>query len=146
MNIIKWGYRKNKGLKVPRFKCKGCGKTFVMDEGFAKMRFDPKIITLSLDLYFKGISLRKISDHIDQFYGLEVSHMGIYKWIQKYGEIINEYVSQLEPELSEVWNTDEMKVKCGGKWVWLWNVMDSGTRFILASQISNKRERVFEPK
>ena len=33
-----------------------------------------------------------------------------------------------------------MMVKCGGKWVWLWNVMDSGTRFLLASQISEKRE------
>lgn len=45
--------------------------------------------------------------------------MGIYKWIQKYGKIINDYANLLEPDLSEAWNTDEMKVKCGGKWVWL---------------------------
>lgn len=42
VEVIKWGYRKNKNLKVPRFKCKKCGLTFVVDEGFAKMRFDPK--------------------------------------------------------------------------------------------------------
>ena len=140
VNIIKWGYRKNKTVKTPRFKCKDCGQSFVVDEGFAKMRFDPKIITLALDLYFKGVSLRKIGNHINQFYGLQISHMGVYKWLQKYGKIVNDYVNQLELELSEVWNTDEMKVKCGGKWVWLWNVMDSGTRFLLASQISGKRE------
>ena len=140
VNIIKWGHRKNKNVKMPRFRCKDCGKSFIMDEGFAKMRFDPKIITLALDLYFKGVSLRKISHHIKQFYGLKISQMGIYKWLQKYGKIINGYVNQLEPELSEAWNTDEMKVKCGGKWVWLWNVMDSGTRFLLASQISEKRD------
>lgn len=139
VNIIKWGYRKTKNVRKPRFRCEDCGKTFVMDEGFSKMRFDPKIITLALDLYFKGVSLRKIGDHIKQFYGFDVSHMGIYKWLQKYGKIINDYVDQLEPELSEVWHTDEMKVKCGGKWTWLWNVMDAGTRFLLATHISDAR-------
>ena len=34
------------------------------------MRYDPKIITITLDLYFKGSSLRKISDHLKQFYDL----------------------------------------------------------------------------
>ena len=139
-NIIKWGYRKNKNVKIPRFKCKNCGSTFVVSEGFAKMRFDPKIIALALDLYFKGISLRKISDHIKQFYGVKVGKSAIHKWLRKYCEIINDYASQLEPGLSDVWNADEMMVKCGGKWFWLWNVMDSGTRFLLASQISEKRE------
>ena len=125
---------------MPRFKCKDCGQTFVMDEGFAKMKFDPKIVTLALDLYFKGVSLRKIAHHVKQFYGFKVGKSAIHKWLMKYGKIINSYVNQLEPELSEAWNTDEMKVKCGGKWVWLWNVMDSGTRFLLASQISEKRD------
>ena len=78
-NIIKWGYRKNKNAKTPRFKCKDCDSTFVVGEGFAKMRFDPKIIALALDLYFKGISLRKILDHIKQFYGVKVGKSAIHK-------------------------------------------------------------------
>ncbi|MGB8779604.1 MAG: IS6 family transposase [Candidatus Bathyarchaeia archaeon] len=140
INIIKWGYRKNRNVKTPRFKCKDCGQSFVVDEGFARMRFDPKIVSLALDLYFKGISLRKIVDHIKQFYGLDISQMGVFKWLQKYGRIINAYVDQLEPELSRVWNTDEMKIRCGGKWLWLWNVMDNSTRYLLASHVSEGRE------
>lgn len=140
INIIKWGYRQNRNVKTPRFKCKDCGQSFVVDEGFAKMRFDPKIVSLALDLYFKGISLRKIVDHVKQFYGLDVSQMGVFKWLQKYGRIINAYVDQLEPELSKVWNADEMKIKCGGKWLWLWNCMDSSTRYLLASNVSQGRE------
>jgi putative transposase len=140
VNIIKWGYRKNRNVKTPRFKCKDCGQGFVVDEGFAKMRFDPKVVSLALDLYFKGISLRKIVDHIKQFYGLDVSQMGVFKWLQKYGKIINAYVDQLEPELSTVWNADEMKVRAGGKWLWLWNVMENSTRYLLASHISESRE------
>ncbi|RLG17762.1 MAG: hypothetical protein DRO65_04590 [Candidatus Altiarchaeales archaeon] len=37
---------------------------------FLKLKYDPRIITLTLDLYFKGVSLRKISDHLKQFYNL----------------------------------------------------------------------------
>jgi putative transposase len=140
VNIIKWGYRKNHNIRTPRFKCNDCGQTFVVDEGFAKMRFDPKVISLALDLYFKGISLRKIVDHVRQFYGLEVSQMGVFKWLQKYSRIINAYVDQLEPELSQVWNADEMKVRCGGKWLWLWNVMDRNTHYLLATHVSENRE------
>jgi len=71
---------------------------------------------LALDLYLKGVSLRKNSDHIKQFFGVSIGKSAIYKWLQKYEKIINEYSNQLEPELSETWNTDEMKIKCGGKW------------------------------
>jgi putative transposase len=140
VNLIKWGFRKNRNVKTPRFKCKDCGQCFIVDEGFARMRFDPKIVSLALDLYFKGISLRKIVDHIKQFYGLDISQMGVFKWLQKYGRIINAYVDQLEPELSKVWNTDEMKIRCGGKWLWLWNCMDNSTRYLLASHVSEGRE------
>ena len=66
--------------------------------------------------------------------------MGVYKWLQKYGRIINVYIDQLEPELSQVWNADEMKVRCGGKWLWLWNVMDKNTRYLLATHVSENRE------
>jgi len=35
---------------------------------------DPKFIYLTLDLDFKGVSLRKICDHLKQFYDLKVVH------------------------------------------------------------------------
>ena len=65
------------------------------------MRIDPRIITVALDLYYKEASLRKICDHVKQFYGLKVSHMAILKWIRKYTKIINQYVDSLAPQLSD---------------------------------------------
>ena len=53
---------------------------------------------------------------------------------------MNRYVESVVPQLSGHWNVDEMKVRCKGDWVWLWNVMDRDTRFLLASTISKKRE------
>ena len=138
--IVKWGKRKNKHGTVQRYECKSCGRWFTAEDGFSKMRVNPKIISLSLDLYFKGVSLRKIQDHITQFYNLKISHVAIFGWLKKYVKLINDFVDELEPELSKIWHTDEMKVRCGGKWVWLWNVMDNETRFLIANHISQKRE------
>jgi putative transposase len=140
-NVMKFGTRKIKKGKVQRFKCKDCGHRFTVNEaGFEKIQVDPKIVTLALDLYFKGVSLRKVTNHLKQFYDLEVSHVTIYNWIQKYVSLINQYLETLTPQLGEQWHVDEMKVKANGQWLWLWNIMDADTRFLLSSLVSKKRE------
>jgi len=138
-NIVKKGYRRNENKKVQRYRCKDCGRKFILNKGFERMRINQKIITLSLDLYFKGVSLRKIVDHIRQFYGVKVSHIAVYKWIHKYVKLIKQNVDTLAPTTSEVWHTDEMALNVKGGWKWLWNVIDHNTRFLLASRVSSKR-------
>jgi len=135
-NVIKYG---KKNGKQNHF-CKDCKRKFVGNGVFQKLKYDPHTISLTLDLYFKGVSLRKITDHLKQFYGLNVSHVTIYNWINKYVGILSEYVSTLEPELSNVWHADEMAINIHGNWEWLWNVMDEDTRFLLASAISKERK------
>ena len=136
--IIKYGYRYNRTGRKQIYKCKDCGKRFSFDDGFSKMKNKPEIITLALDLYFKGLSLRKVSDHIEQFFGVKVHYSTILRWINKYTKLINAYVEDFKPELSEIWHVDEMMIKTGGKWSWLWNVMDRETRFLLANLITRR--------
>jgi len=135
-DIIKYGKKNNK----QNYKCKSCSRRFVLNRGFEGMCYDSRIVATTLDLYFKGVSLRKISDHLRQFHGLNVDHSIIHRWISKYTDIIEAYVASLEPDLGNVWHTDEMKVKIGGEWRWLWNVMDERTRFQLVSVITKTRE------
>ena len=73
------------------------------------MKYDPRIVTTTLDLYFKDVSLRKIADHLKQCYSLDIDHSTVYRWISKYTEIIEAYVATLEPELGDIWHTDEMR-------------------------------------
>jgi len=111
----------------------------MLDEPFKKIVGEPQIVSACLDLYFKGVSLRKIEDHIEQFYGLKVDHTTVYRWIKRFMKLINAYVDRLDPQIGAVWHVDEMKVKNGGQWSWLWNVMDKETRFMLVSTISKTR-------
>jgi len=48
------------------------------------MRANPHAITVALDLHFKAVSLRKIVDHLKQFEHVNISHVAVLKWIQKY--------------------------------------------------------------
>lgn len=139
--VIKQGIRKNKRGNAQRYLCKECGYKFVLKEsGFHKMRNKPKVVTLALDLFFKGLSYRKVVDHLKQFYGIKISHVAIIKWVKKYTQLMKGYVDSLMPQTSGIWHTDEMAINIHGEYNWLWNVMDHETRFLLASQISQRRE------
>lgn len=134
-NYIKYGKKNDR----QHYFCKNCRRKFVDNLYFEKLKANPKIICLTLDLYFKGVSLRKICDHLKQFYELSVVHTTLLKWTRKYITIMDEYVRQFRPQLSDIWNVDEMMINIKGEWHYLWNVMDDETRFHLASYISKRR-------
>lgn len=135
-NYTKYGKKNGKQI----YMCKDCKRRFVDNMFFERIKVDPKVICVTLDLYFKGISLRKISDHLKQFYALDTHFTTIYYWIKRYIEIMDSYVSQFKPKLGTVWHADEMMVDINGEWFYLWNVMDEFTRFHLASVISKGRK------
>jgi transposase-like protein len=146
LDLLKWGYRKTRQGTKPIFKCRTCGKRSVVDEGFLKSRFDPKIVTLALDLYFKGASLRKVTQHISQFYGVKMNESTVLRWIRKFSQLIDDYAQTLMPQLSGVWNCDEMKTKMaheepinGERFFWLWNALDNGSRYMVASHLTRGR-------
>ena len=141
--IIKNGTRKTKIGKKSRMLCSHCKRTFTLESeaGFERMQVTSKMVTVALDLYFKGTSLRKIVDHLDQFYERPVHFTTVYHWVQKYSEIISRYAETLQPQLGDIWHADEMKIKTKrDDWSWLWNVIDSQTRFLIANLVTKKRE------
>jgi putative transposase len=147
INIIKIGIRHNKSGDIQVYKCKECKHKWSDNLGFAYNKVNSKIITVALDLYFKGISLRKVKEHIKLFYGIDISHRSVLNWIRKFGEVVAPYVDSLVPkDVSGVYHVDEMMihVKEGktekGHYQWLWNMMDNTTRFWISSKVSQRRE------
>jgi transposase-like protein len=133
------GLRQNKYGIAQTYGCKGCGYRFVHRPGFGKMRSNPTAIVASLDLYFKGLSLAKISSHLKEFYNVEVTSVTVYNWIRKYVRLIKEYTGTLTPSVSGKWHADETQVKINGRQAYLWNLMDSDTRFLIAKLLSFNR-------
>lgn len=146
-NIVKDGKRHNKKGLSQKYLCRECEYRFVVNTGFENSKKEPKLICASIDLYFKGVSLRKVADHIKQFYGVSVSNVSVLRWVQRFGEVVAPFVNSLNPpHLGGVYQVDEMVVHVRresidkGNYQWLWNYMDDSTRFWVSSMISQRRE------
>lgn len=147
---VRCGFRIVKGdVKRQKYKCTKCGRRFILGEsGFSKISSDPKIITEALNLIFSGMSYRNVARHLKLTYGRTWSHVAILKWVYKYSEMMQAYVDTLKPELGTVWHVDEMMLNVKdtkrmpgkGNYDWCWNMLDSQTRFVLASELSKRRE------
>ncbi len=140
--MIKKGKRKTNTGEKQRYSCKTCKKRFVLSP-IKKIKVNEKFVCLAMDCFYKGLSYRDISDQFLQFYSLKLNHETIRRWILKFSKIIAEYVKTLTPKTSGIWSADETMIltKNGSKdknrgykdYVYLWNVMDNDTKFLLAS-------------
>lgn len=138
--VIKVGQRKNKSGAKQKFYCQTCGKWFVK-EPIKYVKASPKIIVLCMDLYFKGLSLRDISDTIYQFYNQRIHFDTIRRWIIRFSKKMNDYTNKFTPQLSGQFHSDEQMIKSKGKWVYAWNTIDHSTRFLLASTVTKGRTK-----
>ena len=136
--IVKHGLRKTKYGSIQRYICKNCGHWFVFNLGFERMRATPQIITSAMQLYFSGESLRNTQKFL-RLQGVQVSHVAIYYWIGKYVAIMERYLEQIKPQLSDVWRADELYLKIKGNMKYLFAMMDDQTRFLIAQEVAEAK-------
>jgi transposase-like protein len=145
VEVIKYGKKKCKKGIQQNYQCKVCYRQFVGDQAFSRYKATSEAIVVSQDLYFKGVSLSKIQHHLKMFYKTDVNRSTIMRWIHKFSKILNDYADRHKPEVGDLWHSDEMTAtnRANGKGKrnhdWIWNLMDSDTRFLLASKITKTR-------
>jgi putative transposase len=139
-NIVKDAIRHNKNYDIQRYLCKTCGKRFSVNVGFEKMKASPQIITSAMQLYFTGESLRNVQKFL-RLQGVKVSHVAVMKWIKKYVKIMNEYLAKMKPSVSDTWRADELYVKIKGNMKYLFAMMDDETRFWIAQEVAESKEK-----
>ena len=138
VKIKKDGTRKTIIGKKQKWLCQDCGKRFV-NSPVSKIKGNTDCVITAIDLYMKGVSYRGIADSMKQLFGLKVTHVTIINWVNDYMAKINNHVANLKPNVSDLWNADEQFIKVKGKEVYVWNVLDNETRFLLASNQSPTR-------
>jgi len=140
---------------MTRYFCKDCSYRFVEDNGFFRMRNNPKKISLCLDLFYRGVSTRKVQEHFQAFYPHNSSHKTIYKWVLKYAKMISIYTDNLKLKVGKELQIDEVeyhrrkyhqKGKKGVSKDWFIDSIDTQTRFMVASEYVNARSSKRELK
>jgi transposase-like protein len=137
-NFIKKGIRKNKSGNLQKFYCRNCKRYFTFNLGFEKMKHNPKAVTIAMQLYFSGESLRNTANSL-RLIGVEVSYRTILNWIRKYTKLMKAYVEKIVPNVSDTWRADEIRFKVRNNMKYLFAVMDDETRFWIAQEVADTK-------
>ena len=124
-----------------RYLCRGCRKSFQDSGNTVGRRFPPEVTGAAVSMFYSGMSYKQIAEQIEQTFDVrEPSKATIYEWVRDYTRTGVEELEQHPAHTSGHWVADEMMVWVGGEKYWNWNVMDSDTRYILASHLSKRRD------
>lgn len=103
------------------------------------MKFEKKFNVMALTYYYNGMSYRNINHTFDDLESLKFSKSTLWNWVTKFSKLGNEYVNSLHPDLSGLWIADETVIDIWGTHYWFWDIIDTQTRFLIASHLSRTR-------
>ncbi len=133
--IVKYGTYKG----AQRYWCKSCQRKFKGDNALFHMKVSPEHISSALSMYYAGMSISDIRSNLKQEHGYYPPKSVVYQWIDKYTDSAIKHFNAYHPQVGDVWTADETVLKIGGKNVWLYDIIDEKTRYLLASRLALTR-------
>jgi len=145
--IIKRGFIKTENRdKIQRFGCKSCNNRFVLDNPFFRMRNQEQLITQCMDLYYSGMSFRKIADHLKRFFPKNVHYGTIYRWIMKYVPMMENFTDKQNIKAGWQLQGDEVEYKRrasakqrGVRNEYFIDIIDMDSRYLVSSSYQKDR-------
>jgi len=134
-DVSKYGSYKT----IQYYICKTCNTKFAEIDSYPDMKYPKVYIDRALTYYYGGMSLRGIQSTFRSLMSADIVPSTIWRWILKYSRIVNEFTLDLRPKLSEVWIADETMIGIWGQNWWYWDIIDTETRFLVASHLSRTR-------
>lgn len=137
--------------------CRDCGKTSTDNDAVYGGKLPAKCVSYALGTYYDGLSLNAIRRNLKQQYDVCPSSATVFEWVDKYTKRAINETKNLKPKVSGIWIADESYVRIDqrkdkaekvenpyekgskGKWVIFWDIIDSRTRFLLASLVTTTR-------
>jgi putative transposase len=134
-NVIRWG--KFRGIQ--RFWCNDCHRKFADNDALPNMQTPVEQVGSAVGMFYEGQSLNSICRTLAQIYNSHPSDSTIYRWVTRFSKEAISEANNYKPNVGDVWIADETVLKIGGKNIWFWDIIDSKTRFLLASVVSTNR-------
>jgi putative transposase len=134
-NIIKDGSNNNEQYYL----CHSCNRRFNLKDALTHMKTPANVVSTAVSMYYAGLSINKICQQLKQIYGIDISNFAVYNWIQRFTKDAVNATNQYKPEVGYVWMADETVINVAGKELWLLDIIDIKTRFLIASKLSITR-------
>lgn len=125
---------------VQRYWCKMCQRRFKNDSALFHMKVPAEYVSSALSMYYSGSSISDIRNHLKQEHGYYPSKHVVFEWVDKFTSIAAKQFRDVRPKIGDTWVADETVLELDkGIKVWFWDIIDSDTRFLLASRASLTR-------
>ena len=135
-HVVKIGTRNG----YQRYLCRDCEKKFRITGEAPGQKAHAEMVGAALDMYFSGMSYKQVAENLEKVYDVpEPSKQTIWAWVHDYSKVAVKRMRDHPANVGEHWVADEMQLKVGGDRLWNWNVLDTKTRYILASHLSRNR-------
>ena len=140
-DVVRFGYTKS----VPQWWCKRCRRKFEDNKALPRMRSPMTHQSSALSMFYKGMSLKEIRTHLAQENNnLSISRSTLERWILRFTKIAENEAAKHTPKVGPVWIADETVLRLGGdgkggRNVWLFDIIDRDTRFLLATHMAFTR-------
>jgi len=134
--VVKFGNYKG----VQRYWCKSCNRKFKDDNSTFHMKVPADYVSQAIAEFYTGSSVNDIRETLYQEHGYKPSKSIVWKWIIKYTDLAVDNFKDYHPQVGNIWAGDETMVDLDGqRKVWIYNVIDERTRYLLASRIALSR-------
>ncbi len=141
-NTRKFGFYKG----VQNYYCNDCHTKFTGTDALSHGRVSPAFIANALQEYYTGTSFHDIEENIEALTDNDISHTAVIKWVNKFTNKAIRETQNLHPKVGDTWIADETYIQTDvktkdPKGVVFWDIIDSKTRFLLASRITTTRNK-----
>ena len=135
-NVVKFGTYNG----VQRYWCKACERKFKADDTLFHMKTPTNQVSSALNAYYEGMPIKAIRRHLLQEHDNAPSTATIYEWIQKYTQYATDSIKGYQPQkIGNTWVADETVLEIDGNNVWMFDIIDDKTRYLLATRITRSR-------
>ena len=136
--VVKIGFQRGQ----QRYRCKECRKDFRANGKATGRRMDAELMGAAIQDHYDGKSYKKIAEAVEKEYDIpEPSKATVYEWVRDFSaEAVEEMKDHSAKTGGGNWVADEMYLDVKGKKAYLWDIMDTDTRYILASHLSYNRD------
>lgn len=126
--------------------CRSCGHKFTFSNHIPRMRRSTNVIAHALNMYYMGKSLSEIEKNIFQRFNQPVSPATIHNWVEKFSDLAVHEAMKYQPKVGNIWVVGQDYIRIDQQkpifsrfkkdnYVVFWDVIDTKTHFLLASQL-----------
>jgi len=133
--VIKFGKYK----ETQYYMCKDCKRKFSNPDAIPKMQYSTSKVADAISMYFEGMSLKEIRRNFIQQHNDYISDVTILNWVNRFTDLAVTESKRHIPNVGSVWVADETVLDIDGKNIWLWDIIDTKTRFLIATHMSETR-------